>query len=181
MHKTFECCWCTFLTRGRLETASLISERRTCRWMFLGALWYLCFLLEHRKQSVQWAHAEQRYTGTPRHHLTWSGSPPPEGRRRRLDPAPLWRSPPARALPLLPSTGCKSSSHTAQSAQSELGVAWRQNTEDTFKHVVQEHITKWTKITQFGFLVQRRHAWWRWRLAAPRTNPAEASRLCQTH
>lgn len=31
--------------------ASLISESRTWRWMFLGALWYLCFLLLERHEG----------------------------------------------------------------------------------------------------------------------------------
>lgn len=31
--------------------ASLISESRTWRWMFLGALWYLCFLLLERHKG----------------------------------------------------------------------------------------------------------------------------------
>ena len=30
----------TLLTGGRAATASLISDRTTCRWMFLGARWY---------------------------------------------------------------------------------------------------------------------------------------------
>lgn len=35
--------------------ASLISESRTWRWMFLGALWYLCFLLLERHKGEGFA------------------------------------------------------------------------------------------------------------------------------
>lgn len=36
------------LTRGRVAVAALISDISTCLWMFLGALWYLCFLLSSK-------------------------------------------------------------------------------------------------------------------------------------
>lgn len=127
---------------------------------------------------------EQRCsTGLPR-QLTWIGTPPPEGRRHLLDAAPLWPTPPATASPLPPSTGCSSSSHTARSVQSGLGVAWKQNRGEALRQAglqdSQQHTTKGTKITQSGFLAQSRCVWWLWRLAARSTGPAEASRLYQT-
>lgn len=142
------CCWCIFLTRGRLETASLISDRRTWRWTFLGALWYRCFLLEHRNERMRYFCRQQRWARVLRRHPTCFGSPPPEGRRRLLDAAPPWRTPPTTASRPLPSTGCKSFSHTAQPVQPGQGAACRQNTEDAFAHPRPHDLQQHTQQSQ---------------------------------
>lgn len=89
------------LTGGRAATASLTSDRTTCRWMFLGARWYSTFRLRPGRRGVgMWRGARPGPTATPVTTTPSTGLCHPPGRVLPPSPPPAPRPTCSHTLPL---------------------------------------------------------------------------------